>query len=899
MFTDIEGSTERWDADPEAMRQLLEHHDRTVGEVIEAHQGVLAKRTGDGAIALFDATLDAVACALDLQRRIAAGPREYGLDAEPLKVRVGLHRGVVEARDGDFFGPPMHRAARIMSAGNGGQVVVSHMVAEHVRLADAGSHSHHWQLVDCGMHRLKGFHEPERLSLVTSTAVTPGSGPGDSRQLRTANATAGWLPPGDPATFVGRERELAEIPGRLGPGRIVTLVGAGGVGKTRLAIHVAQRARPAFPDGAWFVDLAAVTDPARVLPAIADALSITGEKAVSLVEPVRQALAARQALLLLDNCEHVLEAVAETVRSVMSEASPASLLCTSQRDLGVLGEAVVQIGPLNFDDDVGSSPAGHLFVQQAQRADPAFVLDERTTPAVRTICHRLEGLPLAIELAASRVRVMTVDEIAERLGTTFDLLRSRDHPDRHRTLSAAISWSVGLLADAERELLFELSVFNGTFTWAAAAAVTGRDDFDVADAVDELVRRSLLIRTGEALRMLVPLRLYCAEQLAGTERAADVQRGHAEWAAASVPRPVDDLDASLVATRLDQLVASIDDLHVAHRWLLAHDPARAAGLALDLVDLWINRARCQEAMAWLAACDTDDVPAEARVEVLGWIAGFGWTVGRNDEGEDAARRALEIAERAGLPLPVFAATRLSVRLAFSNRTAEAVELADAAEQALRSGNGDPTRLLGPLAVVRAVAGDMGRASQLADEGVAAARQVGVLRLLGAMANRLLVGLGDESLATLSEEVATLARTVGRTSALAHAISSMAHLARKAGDVHGFLSGLGEFADLMMQDEPTSVVGTLQLVPGPAADRHPREAAMLLGAVETLAEEYDHRGTDAELATRRDVTERLERVLGADELDRAVAEGRGMRLGEAVDLLHWLADATAPSEDGTR
>jgi len=432
-----------------------------------------------------------------------------------------------------------------------------------------------------------------------------------------------------------------------------------------------------------------------------------------------------------------------------------------------------------------------------------------------------------------------------------------------------------------------VSVFNSTFSWAAAAAVSGHDELDVLDGLEELARRSLVVRIGREFRMLVPLRLYCGEQLAGTDRAEEVRGRHAAWVSGHVPRPLDDLDAVLVNARLDEMVATIEDLHAAHRWFLAHDPAQAAALALELVDVWITRGRCQEAMEWLASCDVDDVPTELRVEVLGWIAGFGWTVGRNDDGEDAARRALDLADRAELSMPVLAATRLAVRLAFSNRTSEAVHLARAAEREVRSGRGDASRVLGPLGVVMGVNGDADRAIQLTDEAVASARQVGVLRLLGALANRVLVGSDEDG--GLADELEALARAVGRASALAHAISARARRSLRNGDLPSFLNGLTEFADLMVNDEPTAVVGTLQLVVDPVTGDYPREAAVMLGAVETLSEWYDHRGTDVELTERRRVTGRLEGALGDAEFARAIAEGRAMTLGHAVDLLHWLAD----------
>lgn len=884
LFSDIEGSTQRWEADTESMRVLLQHHDRLLATVIERHQGVLVHGTGDGAVAAFAHTADAVRTALDLQDELSGGPEEMGLSAEPLRIRIGVHWGVVESRDGDLFGPPMHRCARIMAAGHGGQILASHAVADHLR-----ARSLPVQVVDRGVHRLKGFHEPEAITEL----LRPGA-PAGQRALRTENAVEGWLPAIDLDSFVGREVELAALRGRLEPGRVVTLVGTGGVGKTRLAVHIAQQLRSSFPDGVWFVDLAAVTDSSRVLSAIADTLGVADESAVSLVQPVRRALTERRALFVLDNCEHVLEGVTAAVRAVLSDVSRAALLCTSQRDLGVAGEQIVHVAPLSYSGDVRSSPAGRLFIDRAHVAKPDFAPDDEAMAHIQSICEQLEGLPLAVELAAARVRIMSVAAIADRLASTFELLGSRDVTDRHHTLEATISWSVDLLSNADRDTLFELSVFNSGFDWQAAAAVGGLDEPDVVDSLDELVRRSLLAQVDDRFRMLAPMRRYCSAALERAGQAPKARARHAQWMRRSVPVPLDHGDATVVAARMDALIDVIDDLHAAHTWLLAHDPPEAARLALDLVDFWVTRSRGHEAMSWLAACDIDAVPTTLRVDVLGWIAGFGWTVGRNDEGETAARRALEITAACGLPLPTMAATRLAVRLAFSNRTAEALVIAADVEHEVRSGNGAAARLFGSLAVVVAVGGDMDHAVELVDEAIKEARAAGVTQLLGAMANRLLIVPGDDVSDAISAEAAALARAIGRTAILAHTVLATAQRRLLAGDARAFLRGVAEFSDLMLQNEPTSVLGTLRFVPDAAITTSPRAAAVMLAAVEALGEHHDHRGTDQERDRRAEVAGKLLAILGADEFARAREEGRSLSLNQAVDLLHWLCapDAAA-------
>lgn len=885
LFTDIEGSTERWDTEPSTMRALLADHNDVLEAVIAQHHGTLVNFTGDGVVAAFERTSDALDTALEVQAALVDGPSRVQVSTTPLSLRMGLHRGVVERRDSDLLGPVMHRCARIMSAGHGGQILLSALVAADVRAHPPSG----VRLVERGTHRLKGFHEPELLVEVAFLGAKE-----DPRLLRTENVNEGWLPPADEATFIGREGEVAAIAEMLAPGRLVTIVGTGGIGKTRLATHVGMAARAAFPHGAWFVDLAGLQHSDRVLPAICDSLGLSDDSSAPPADLLRRALATRRSLLILDNCEHVLDAVSSTLRAVFAPDSSATVVCTSQRDLGVSGERVVPLAPLDVGHAPRWPPAVQLFVQRAHAANPDFRPDDTQMEIVAQICQRLEGLPLAIELAAARVRVMSLAALAERLATTFDVLRSRDRPERHQTLTAAISWSIDLLGADDRAVLLDLSVFNGDFDWEGAAAVSGKDDIDVADALDELVRRSLLVRTGQRFRLLVPLRLFCRTRVREAGRWPEVEERHARYVRSTVVEPIDGPDATAVARRLEHLVDHIDDLQATHEWLLANDPVEAARFSLDLVELWVARGRGHEAMAWLAASDTDDVPAPLRAEVLGWIAAFGWTAGRNEEGEVAARRALAIAHAAGLPLPAFAATRLAVRLAFSNRTEEALQLAREAEDALRAGHGDVARVLGALAVVMAVGGDTPHAIELADEAVASARARGVLRLLGALSNRMLVTPGEPVIETLSSEAAEIAWAVGRMSVVAHTALAMAHRRRREGDIRAFLRGVAEFCDLMIDAEPTATVGTLRLVPEAVVATAPREAAVLHGAVEVLAERYDHLGTDVERQAQARTAHELRVVLGDQGFENALNEGRAMSLAEAVDVLRWLTGQVAVS-----
>ncbi len=866
------------------MRPLMRHHDALVTEIVERHGGVLGARTGDGAIALFIQAQPATLAAVELQTRLACGPAELGLETHPLRIRVGLHRGVVEPRGGEHYGPPMHRAARIMATAHGGQIVASAAVARELERASAEEHGpDEFILFGHGLYRLKGFHEPEQLVEVLVAGASR-----DPRGLRAA-PTEGLLPPFDPERFVGRDSEIERILPELLPGEITTLVGPGGVGKTRLALQLAHLSRQRFYEGGWFVDLASASGPERVLPLLASTLGVADEAGRSLIDAVRDALHSRRMLVIIDNCEHVVDAVTSLVRAASSHQMAAAILATSQRELDVPRERVEPIAPLQVDDGTEASAARRLFMLAARAIDPQFQLGPGDAEGIGQICRRLDGLPLAIELAAARVRVMSVQQIADQLQVSFDLLRSRNQPERHRTMTAAIEWSLALLDEEDRATLLDLAVFSGTFDWEAAAAVSGRGREQVIDSLDELIRRSLLVRRGDGIRMLVPMRLHCGDLLTQSGREQKVRARHAAWVMATVPTPLDHLDPRIAATHVDRVIELGEDIHGAHTWLVSSDPAAAALLAVQLSDAWLARSRSNEALLRMRECDTDATPTELRLEVLAWLAAFAWTVGSHDEGEAAARRALALADAAGLALPVFAATRLMVRCAFSNRTDEAVALADRIEHELRTGNGDRTRQLGPLGVVRAVAGETERGIALANEAVAEARDVGSMRLLTALANRILLEPASPEVAALTVEVAELAGLLGRTSAQAHASGALAQQALRKGDLVGFLSGISTFADLLLTDEPTSVLQMLQWVPPAVADAIPRETAVLLSAIESLGAFHNYRGTDKEVLRRASLREQLRVVLGDDSYDSATAEGAGLRLAEAVDRLHWMKE----------
>jgi predicted ATPase len=495
LFTDIEGSTRRWESDADAMRAALLAHDEVLRTAIESHDGFVFSHTGDGVVAAFASPKAAVDAAVAAQR---------GLE---LPVRMGIATGEPELRDGDYFGTVLNRAARVMSAGHGGQILVADSTAILLSGAD---------LTELGPRRLRDLPNPITVYQLKAPGLRT-----DFPPLRTLDSNPGNLRPAA-TRLIGRDAAVAEVEALLRQRQLVTLTGVGGVGKTRLALEVATQLVDEFPDGVWVFELAAVTDPAAVPDAVAAVLGITQQPGKGVRASVAAALEGRVRLLLFDNCEHVLDAVADMVADILAQSASVKILATSREGLGVDDERSWRVPSL----EVGA--AVELFVDRAQSSSA----DEPT--AVEEVCRRLDGIPLAIELAASRMESMTATEVRDRLDHRFKLLiGARRGLERHQTLRHAVAWSYDLLEDAEKVLLNRCSVFSGGFDLESACAVVGSDEVDeyaVLDQLDALVRKSLLVadRTAGRTRysMLETIRQFAEEQLVARGEASEIRAAH-------------------------------------------------------------------------------------------------------------------------------------------------------------------------------------------------------------------------------------------------------------------------------------------------------------------------------------------------------------------------------------
>jgi predicted ATPase/class 3 adenylate cyclase len=505
MFTDIEGSTEQWQRDEAAMAAALAAHDRTIRSVVDAHDGVVFKHTGDGICAVFTSAPAAVQAAVEMQRELS------------LRVRIGLHTGEAELRDADYFGPTMNRTARVMDAGHGGQVLVS---------ASTAALTPDQEFLDLGVHRLKGLSAPERILQVGTGAFPP---------LRVASQRAGNLPV-ELTSFIGRSGELSKLTDELAEHRLVTLIGVGGTGKTRLAIEAAHAMAPLYPDGCWIVELAPVTLEDSVPVAFAAGLGVVsvaegGDVVGDLVRRLRH----KRLLLVVDNCEHLLAASADVVEQLVSSCPTLTVLVTSREPLMISGEHLVPVPSL------AASDAERLFVERARAEAPSLQLDDQQRAAIVELCRRLDGLPLAIELAASRVRAFSPVELATQLDERFRLLVGgrRSRMERHQTMRGTLDWSYDLCTETEQAVFDRLAVFPAAFDLAGARAVgaaEGVSELDVVDTVPHLVDRSLLQRSTAAdgttrYRMLETMRAYGREHLQHAATSDATRERHARYTA--------------------------------------------------------------------------------------------------------------------------------------------------------------------------------------------------------------------------------------------------------------------------------------------------------------------------------------------------------------------------------
>jgi predicted ATPase/class 3 adenylate cyclase len=625
LFTDIEGSTDLWERAPEDMRRSLARHDELVRKTIAEHEGRVFATGGDGVAAVFESAIDAVHAASELQSRLAV---ERWPTPAPIRVRIGVHTGEAEQRDGDFFGPTLNRTARLMSIAHGGQVVCS---ATTAALVDGNLPA---PLVELGHHRLRDLSAPVAVFQIGDGSFPP---------LRSLDSVPSNLPTAL-TELVGRDDEIRTVAAEVRAKRLVTLTGVGGVGKTRLALAVGGAVAPDFVDGCWLIELAPLGDGSEVVRTIATALGAVNLAAGDSDVLVRY-LEHRRLVLILDNCEHLLDDVAAFIDDVLAAAPDVHIVTTSREPLGVDGEVVRRVRSL---DD---TPAVDLFVERARAADGEFEMTEQNRTEVAEICRHLDGIPLAIELAAARVRAMAPAEIARRLDDRFRMLTGgRRAQERHRTLQAAVGWSYDLLSEDDRRVFARLSVFPATFDLPAALAVAATDD---VDAVVRLVDRSLVVHDWASgrYRLLETLRQYGSDRLAEIGES-DVTRGryarhYVELITRHGPGVADhrhDEAMAVLVIELDNFRATVEWLVRGGRW----DDVRHVSV---MGSMFFSQLSPAEALDWLqAAIDHDGCSdVQATIDALGFAAMNATNAHRFDDAVRLGHESIERARANALP----------------------------------------------------------------------------------------------------------------------------------------------------------------------------------------------------------------------------------------------------------
>ena len=777
LFTDIEGSTKLWERGPEAMSEALSRHDKILRETIEIHGGHVFKTVGDSFCAAFSTATDALEAGVESQRKLFSS--EWG-QTGPLRVRMALHTGAAEERDGDYFGPPLIRVARLLSAAYGGQVLLSLTTQELVRdqLPADG------ELWDLGEHRLKDLGRPEHVFQLATSDLTV-----DFPPLHTLDVHPNNLPL-QSTPLVGREREVEEVALRVRSEevRLLTLIGPGGTGKTRLGLQAAADLLEEFSDGVFFVALATITEPALVASTIARALGVKESAEQSLMEGLKNYLSDKRLLLVLDNFEQVLEG-APLVGELLGTCPKLKVLATSRIALKLYGEQEYLVPPLTLPDPRVMPPlevltqyeAVRLFVERARAVKADFQVTNENAPAVAEICARLDGLPLAIELAVARVKVLSPQQMLDRLSDRLQLLTkgARDLPERQRTLRATMEWSYALLDEGEKVLFARLSVFAGGRSLEAMEAVCdpeGGVHVDVLDGVESLVDKSLLREVGVGgeprFVMLETVHEYAREKLEESGETEELRRLHAQYFFSLVEEETGTFKGGGRPEWIQLLEDEKDNFRAALSWSLESDEVEfGLQLAAALQPFWARRGYYGEGCRWLEAVLAKHGPASAvarakALNAIGWLAQWQGDVER---ASNAAEEGLLLCRRAGIETNVTNHLRLLVGFTAEMRADDYKRANELFKESLELSRkaGDEWTTAASLLHLGNVEDEQGnheRAVELYEEGIALCRKSDYAVLLADILvnlgyTRLLQG-NYEQTTSLCEEAIALYREQG-------------------------------------------------------------------------------------------------------------------------------------------
>ena len=841
LFTDVESSTRMLQAHPRGYGVAIARHHELLSAAVTQAGGVVFETVGDAVYAAFSDPVAAVRAAVEGQRALQAEPWP---DAAELRVRMGVHTGPVEVRGAHYFGAPLYRCARIMSAAHGGQVILSNAAAELVGDTDSEI-----GLRDLGSHRLKDLQRPEHLLQLVHPDLES-----DFPPLRSLEGRPNNLPTLRTQT-VGREEEIAQLRDLVTRDgvQLITLVGAGGIGKTRLALAAGAELLDDFPQGVFAVMLGPLTEPALVMPTVARALSIPEVAGRDVRETLADHLRDKRLLLVLDNFEHLLDAAAE-LGDLLSAARGLKALVTSRSPLRLYGEREFPVPPLGLEAAKGDPPAVRLFVERAREIHADFALTAETAATVATICARLDGLPLGIELAATRIRSLEPAQLLARLDQRLSLLTggARDLPLRQRTLRATIAWSYDLLSPDEQVLFRRFAVFAGGATLEDAETVLADAAADAAvlDGLESLVAQSLMRRDAASrFSMLGAVREFARERLEEAGEDAEMVAAHARHFAGVVRRADDLLRGPAQLGALARLDREQDNIRAALEWSLGDHGDLAVGrtLAGGMAWYWALRSRFSEAPGWLSAAfgqpGPDDLERAWALTLLCFFLAD--TAGRE--------RGLGFAEEAA---------------AISRRIGSAV--GESYAKAMLSLSAEPDRALG-----------------CAEEAISLARQSGdpwALGLALVARGELARTAGDDALAlALNLEAIEVSRRGGDRFNITLGLVNSSHLLLKQGDADTAARGLQE-AIVHYRDLGNSWGLAYVLIGLAGAAAHQEDdaaAATLLGAADAWFGQMGLTIQPADRVDRDRYVARVREQLRPDQFTEAWERGAAMSLEDAV------------------
>ena len=880
LFSDIEGSTVRWEHDRLAMATALARHDALMRTALEAHRAYVFKTMGDAFCAAFATPADALAAALDAQR--ALGTEDFSA-VEGLRVRMALHAGNADERDGDYFGPTVNRVARLLAVGNGGQVLLSGACSELIGNELPAECS----LRDLGEHRLKDLAQPERIHQLLAPDLLA-----DFPPLRSLEHLSNNLP-AQVSSFVGRETEIAEISAMIDQHRLVTLVGSGGVGKTRLSLHVAADRIDAFRDGVWFVELAPLSQGNFIPTTVASALGIRLPSEGDLVENLARALKGKELLLVFDNCEHLVEPAAHVISTILRAAPQVKVLASSRQGLGVAGEASYQVPTLDLPTGVA------LFVERARATSSTFTLTDDTAPIVADICRHLDGIPLAIELAAARVKVLSIPNLAQRLNERFKILTggSRSALPRQKTLSALIDWSYDLLTPQEQLLFNRVGIFASGFSLDAVTAVCtgdGIEELDVLDLLASLTDKSLVVAdtSGEHERyhLLESTRAYALEKLtaAGREQSA---RRHAEYFRDQAQEAEERWSTGSPAA-LASMEPELDNYRALLEWALkdGHDLALGGAIAGALGLLWSQGGLPVEGRYWIGLAQAAlDESAHPHVAARLWRALSALSSGKHMC--DCAQRALELSQSVGDEEgQAWALAGLANGLLQMGRLEEAADANARALAALRNmgRKGGVAHRLNVQAIIQTACDDVAAARESYAQALAAHKafgdEFGVAIVLGNLAELAFADGQFEEAVRMADEALEIDLRGKDASSLAASCLNIAAYRIALGDVDGAREAAREGLRLARQiQDPLVIAWALQHIALLLAVRgEVNEPARLIGYVNAQLKELGLKRQDTEQWGYDKLVAALREQLSEVEIAQLAAEGAAWSEDRAVE-----------------